>query len=134
MKKKNNRILHIISTCFDEPIAMKFLKTFDTILSIHGCNSSKNIIHIGGLNTKLANLIKQSLLEKGFAIGQCENPEISGTDKDNICNKCKRKGVQMEISGSLRDKFKALGRDSRYYKKFISAIRKGIRNYVDTTH
>jgi len=131
LKKKNNRIMHITSTCFDEPTSTKFLRSVDTAISIHGCRSTSEIIHVGGLNKKLAELIKKNLIEKGFEIGNCENPEISGENKNNICNKCKDKGVQIEVSASLRERLDGLGRKSRYYKKFISAIRKAIIDYVN---
>ena len=132
LKKKNNRILHITSTCFNEPLAMKFVKNVDTVISIHGCNSPKNVVNIGGLNSPFADLIKINLIKKGFIIGKCQNLEISGYNKKNICNKCKDKGVQIEISGSLRNNFDILGREGKYYKKFISAIRKAIETYSNT--
>jgi len=131
LKKKNNLLMHITSTCFDEPISTKFLRSVDVVVSIHGCRSTKDIIHIGGLNKNLAELIRENLIKKGFEIGNCENPEISGENKNNICNKCKDRGVQIEISTSLRERFHGLGRESRYYKKFISAIRKAVTYYTN---
>ena len=43
IKKNNNRILHLTSTNFDEPICSALVQKNETILSIHGENSSSNI-------------------------------------------------------------------------------------------
>ncbi len=131
IKKSNNYILHITSTCFDEPAALKVAKASETIVSIHGCKSDKAIIHVGGLNIKLAQLIKNKLISYGFQIGDCDNEEISGNNPNNICNKCKSgAGVQLEISSKLRNLFEKENGKNGIYKRFLMAINDAVKFYL----
>ncbi len=130
IKPKNNRILHITATCFDEPIALKIVTKAKTVITIHGCKNKNSIIHIGGLDKQLANFLKKELETSGFTCARCKNEEISGDNPKNICNKGKtKKGVQMEISKGLRDKFEHNGIKTTLYFKFIKTIRKVLKEY-----
>lgn len=96
-KKKihNLRDLHIKSTNFDEPTAIKLIHESNYTISIHGWHYGEKEIIVGGLDENFVNSIKKKLLSKGFKIG--DNKKINASCKKNICNKNKRgKGVQIE--------------------------------------
>ncbi|MEW8964450.1 poly-gamma-glutamate hydrolase family protein [Staphylococcus arlettae] len=101
----NNRSLHITSTNFDEPKLLDIIEKSEEAISIHGVDESKEIVYVGGKDTKMAKAIKQELEDKGF--NATHSPEmINGNSGDNIINKNESKsGVQLEISKGLRESF-----------------------------
>ena len=130
-KSKNNSILHITATSFDEPIALKIISKSKEVISIHGCKSDEKIIQIGGLDKELVLLLIKRLKGAGFNCSSCKNDEISGNNPNNICNKGKlKKGVQIELSLSLRKEFEKNGRKTDLYKKFINVIRTTLKEYM----
>ncbi len=132
IKPKNNYRLHITATCFDEPTALKIASSSLEVIAIHGCKSNKEIIHIGGLDFELVKYLKTNLSKAGFNCGNCENPEISGENPKNICNKGKlKKGIQIELSKGIRKKFETNGIKTEYFYKFISVIKKTLSEYSD---
>lgn len=99
-KKTNNRILHITSANFDEPICVSMVEKSDIVISLHGYAENISNTYIGGLDTELGNAIKESLETAGFVVS---SGRYAGDDITNICNKCTTgKGVQLELSTALR--------------------------------
>ena len=53
LKEKNNSVLHITSSNFDEPKADKLVENAQKVISIHGAKGDEPITYIGGLDEKL---------------------------------------------------------------------------------
>ena len=120
--KKN---LHITSHKFDEPIALKLVGKSEIVIAIHGCkdkhskkDDSKEIF-IGGLDSKLSEILKNALTEALLPVGFLK--KFAGTEKNNICNKgSRRKGVQFELTKTFR-------KDAELCGKFITAVSKCLK-------
>ncbi|MBK7969249.1 MAG: poly-gamma-glutamate hydrolase family protein [Bacteroidetes bacterium] len=106
--------LHITSTSFDEPKLVKLLSRHQYSISFHGMTDylAKQIqadIYIGGLNKNLIKATAKNLNINGFSVKSnltFKNQRLGGTEIDNITNRCKSNmGMQIEISGNLRQKF-----------------------------
>ena len=105
LKKTRNAILHINSNNFDEPIALKAAKNAAIVVSIHGAKDKSEMVHIGGSNHELKQIILDALRREGFDATICEIPGLQGKRPENICNRGRtRKGVQLELSWGLREK------------------------------
>ena len=52
LKAKQNAVLHISSTRFDEPVAVDLAQNSQTVLTIHGSKETLKMIFVGGRNTK----------------------------------------------------------------------------------
>ncbi|MCD4817967.1 MAG: poly-gamma-glutamate hydrolase family protein [Candidatus Cloacimonetes bacterium] len=133
IKEKNNQKLHIPSEKFDEPIAIYLANKSKFIITIHGCQGDSDIIHIGGLDEFSKEIISQELFSAGFVITQAKSGYFSGKNPMNICNRSmQRKGVQLEISDSLRKKmFQDLSFDGRKtttetFHRFVKVIKKAV--------
>jgi len=128
-RSEDGKRLHITSTRFDEPMAIKMVKHASTVIAIHGCSSAYCSVVVGGLDEQLKDRIIQSLEKVGFkaTIG---THGLSGKNPYNICNRGNSgKGVQLEVSETLRRTFfQGLDLEGRQVKtsefyKFISACR-----------
>ncbi len=133
IKEKNNQELHIPSEKFDEPIALSLAKKSKFIITIHGCLGESDIIHIGGLDELSKEIISKELFKAGFVITQAKSGYFSGKKSKNICNRSLQgKGVQLEISDSLRKKmFRDLSYEGRKtptetFHMFVAAIKKAV--------
>jgi phage replication-related protein YjqB (UPF0714/DUF867 family) len=131
IKKTANRDLHITSTLFDEPTAVKIVRRAETTISIHGCSEEEEVVYVGGTDSRLRECIEEKLRQAGFkALGG--RPNSSGRDKRNICNRSRRgMGVQLEISKGLR--VRMLGGLSHVrdpacgiFDEFVHAVREAI--------
>jgi phage replication-related protein YjqB (UPF0714/DUF867 family) len=97
----NNRDLHITSHRFDHPECLALAARANVVLSVHGCLGATRI-HIGGLDTQLANELADSLGAAGFPI-EPASERYPGRHPLNICNRgLRRKGAQLEITYDLR--------------------------------
>lgn len=130
VKSKGNGSLHITSSSFDEPMALKMSNDSDVVIAIHGEASHEEVVYLGGLNNDLKDKIKTKLIEAGFDARESNNPNLQGISENNICNKCRtRMGVQLEISNGLRKSFfRDLTLGGRAHKteklySFVSALR-----------
>lgn len=128
LKSRANNQLHIKSHRFDERSALQAVSKSEVIIAIHGQVNRKNgFIMIGGLNSDLRLLIKETLEARGFEV----RPTTKGTEGchiDNICNRGRLgAGVQLEISRILRD---LLVSDSNQLHLFASSIRKAMDMYL----
>jgi phage replication-related protein YjqB (UPF0714/DUF867 family) len=96
-----NRDLHITSHRFDHPECLALASRANLVLSIHGCLGATRI-HIGGLDTQLADELAGSLRTVGFPI-EPASERYPGRHPLNICNRGVRgKGAQLEITYDLR--------------------------------
>ncbi|MDD5769939.1 MAG: poly-gamma-glutamate hydrolase family protein [Candidatus Gracilibacteria bacterium] len=102
-KKENNFNLHITSVNFDEPIGLKLALKHKIIITIHGCKGN-NEIFVGGGNTVLRNKLIKNFQQSGFnAPDFSDDFKFKGLQKENICNRGKLQGIQIEIGRVLRD-------------------------------
>jgi phage replication-related protein YjqB (UPF0714/DUF867 family) len=96
-----NRELHITSHRFDHPECLAMAARANVVLSVHGCLGDTRI-HIGGLDTPLADALAESLRTAGFPI-EPASERYPGRHPLNICNRGARgQGAQLEITYDLR--------------------------------
>ena len=133
VKKTGNKILHITSNRYDEPIGLKTSKNAFIVISIHGCRDKKEMVFIGGKYQKLKQKIMYALRTAGFRAVISEVSGLRGISPENICNRCKSgKGVQLEISRGLRDKMfddidrRSLRKKTEVFYKFVNTIKEAI--------
>ncbi|GAA4633051.1 hypothetical protein GCM10023196_069040 [Actinoallomurus vinaceus] len=113
IKKSGNTKLHITSTHFDEPRAVKLVKASKYTVSWHAAKGDKAVTYVGGRDTALVNKIIKALKAKGFKTAVPAS-KIEGQNPKNICNRNQRgKGVQLEISAAQRKAFFKGGRLDR---------------------
>ncbi|MEM5774819.1 MAG: poly-gamma-glutamate hydrolase family protein, partial [Anaerolineaceae bacterium] len=109
-----NRMLHVTSTRFDEPISAGLLRMCETVLAVHGCRTRRKTIFVGGLHRQWVDRFIRDFNQAGFSAERAEM-DISGTSPRNLCNRGRlRKGVQIELAEGLRqDLFESLDRAGR---------------------
>lgn len=116
--------LHITSTRFDEPQALKLVSQSDVAIGVHGRKdgADADAVWVGGLHEPLRDAICDALLQNGFcarAVG--EGHRLAGRDPANICNRSRRgAGVQIEMPKALRIRFVA---DAAQRHAFAEAVR-----------
>jgi len=133
IKKTGNKILHITSNRYDEPIGLQISKSALIVISIHGCRDKEEIVFIGGKNKEYKQKIMQALHTAGFKAVISDVPGLRGISPENICNRCTSgKGVQLEISRGLREKMldnidrRSWRKKTDFFYKFVNAINKAI--------
>lgn len=95
-------ILHLTSTRFDEPQAIKLIACSHTVVTIHGCADAAPVVFIGGLDRVLKRRLIEELQHAGFD-AQDDNSHHAGSSPLNLCNRGKRgQGIQLEITRGLR--------------------------------
>ena len=136
LKKSGNKILHINSANFDEPIAVRAAQNADIVISIHGAKDRSQMVHIGGTNEALKQHIMHALRQAGFDAAISEIPGLRGIKTENICNRCKTgKGVQLELSRGLRERLfdnldhRSLRKKTILFYKFMSALKKALQMF-----
>jgi phage replication-related protein YjqB (UPF0714/DUF867 family) len=107
VKPRSNAGLHVTSTHFDEPQALKLVAAHAACLSLHGCSGMKPRVHVGGRDGALGKRVARCLREAGFSALLPGDPgfaaHLGGTSPHNICNLTSTgQGVQLEISTGLR--------------------------------
>ncbi|MGZ6225972.1 MAG: poly-gamma-glutamate hydrolase family protein [Syntrophales bacterium] len=129
LKADGNSVLHIESQFFDEFRALQTIEEADIVVTVHGqVDQRDEFVMLGGLDDGLRSEIQRQLETAGF---QTRPPAegLMGTDPMNICNRGKlRQGVQLEVSRKVRDVLRA---NQDQLQTFASAVRKGIRHYLD---
>ena len=135
-KEKGNKVLHIASERFDEPIGLTLVKSSGTAVTVHGCEGNDQYVCLGGLNDELVEKISASLKKAGFPVKEEVQSHLTGKQPNNICNRSKEgKGVQIEISHGLRKlMIKGMNRTERKertgkFDVFVQAIRDVLSNY-----
>lgn len=100
-----NANLHITSSRFDEPRCLALVSKSEKVISVHGKSGKEGFVMLGGLDEAGIRKISELLASHGFEVREATEG-VKGDSPENICNKCSSgKGVQLEISRGLRDKF-----------------------------
>lgn len=101
LKRKNNGVLHMTSTRFDEPVALALAKASWKVITIHGCSDGDADLYLGGRDNRLQATCTRVLREKGFSVA--DHPVFRGLQKENLCNRGQAgMGLQIELSLPLR--------------------------------
>lgn len=127
IKKKGNRILHITSTNFDEPKCVALVKSCELAVAVHGKNCIGEHVEVGGGNNDLAKSLLKELTAAKFNAREPRNPQLAGRDPQNICNKAKTHGVQLEMCRDLRKMLVQTANKSRL-SDFVEIIRNVIES------
>jgi phage replication-related protein YjqB (UPF0714/DUF867 family) len=116
--------LHITSTRFDEPQALRLVAATEIVVGVHGRKDGSDdaSIWVGGRHEPLRDAISAALVESGFrakAVG--EGHPLAGRDPANICNRGRRgAGVQLELPRALRISF---SQDEKRRHAFAAVVR-----------
>jgi methylated-DNA-[protein]-cysteine S-methyltransferase len=129
-KPKGNGALHITSTSFDEPRALRLARKSAVVVALHGCEGMEEAVYLGGRHTSFKARIREQLQNKGFSVDETPQSSLRGTHFMNMCNRGQSgRGVQLEITYGLRKKmFTGLGRGrskkrTGTFHAFVSALR-----------
>ncbi len=124
IKTKGNGRLHLASTHFDEPECLRLVRTYRSVLTVHGCRSrspAEEAVYVGGLHAGFRYLLTRHLEHKGFHV--LDDNQTKGISPANICNKgTLGSGAQLEISECLR---------RRMFRSFSSCGVKGPLSTLD---
>lgn len=130
LKKSGNRVLHITSNRFDEPLAERMLKEVQWVLTIHGCRDVAPVVWVGGRHLVRGDTIIDALRGIGIPARRCEDPGLRGLQPDNVCNRGRALiGVQLELSRGLREMLfsdlfrRRLRQPTPLFHRFVTAIR-----------
>ena len=122
IKEKDNARLHITSHRFDEPRAIKLVSKSELVVAVHACTGTAGLVHIGGLNKKLASMIARELQNRNIGVSN-DHPRFQGSNPANICNRgATGVGVQLEVTRDLRD-------DLNKVKVIARAVRAALLNF-----
>lgn len=125
--------LHLTSTHFDEPSGVRLIESHPFCLSIHGFSNPARgpTVILGGLNASFKRAILSALrtLQQDYPelVIQYSSDIFQGTHPRNIVNRAKHQGVQIELSGEIREK---LTMDAEFFWKFRGALRRGWDRFV----
>ena len=130
IKKTGNRILHITSTRFDAPDALRIALAAQTVITLHGCHGDASVVYVGGRHGPLKVHLRQNLLEAGFNARISKKEGLRGESFLNLCNRCRTgNGVQLEITTGLRKRMftptlsRSIKGKSEDFFRFTSAVR-----------
>lgn len=133
LKRRGNKDLHITSTHFDEPMALSIVAGASRVLAVHGEDSTKAVVFLGGLDVATGRRLQDALERRGFVVRRHPNGNLAGAAASNICNRCRSNaGVQLELSSGLRRAcFRSLSRAGRRAKtrrfwELVAAIREAL--------
>ena len=128
-KPEIDQSLYLSSTQFDEPAALEMVRNARTVLSIHGAQGSDEFVLLEGLDRDRRDLIRAELTKADFSVLKKEYP--GGIDPDNICNRGRTgKGVQLEISRGLRDRFLQGDRETSRFNAFIAIVQRCLETAI----
>lgn len=122
LKKSGNLDLHITSHRFDEPRALALATKSQICVSIHGHKNSEPRICLGGNNSNLKKRLASDLYSNEFKI-LMDCPGLNAEEPNNIVNRCKKGGVQLEFSAPLR---KALLENPNLLERLATAVKKSL--------
>jgi len=115
-----NSKLHVTSTNYDDPIALKLVQISKRCISLHGLadDAADKKIHIGGRDSELRNIVLEELTAAGIAAETATDPATNASDAANICNKTTiGAGVQLEMGKTYRASLFAPGCNTRDLRK-----------------
>lgn len=137
-----NSVLHVTSTHFNEPNAVKLVHQHKVAVSYHGyADSAVKNTKIGGLDEQLRNFIGEEFTAAGIPWEQePAGSDIAGAEPGNIVNETTRgMGVQLEISTMQRNAFfttnTAAGRrgsTTAEFQTYINSVKKAVARHVAT--
>jgi len=140
IRASSNMKLHVSSLRFKEIRLRGLLDTTGTAISIHGFAGEGPIIGVGGGNQRLAKCIAEQLAESGFETQKARG-RLAGRHPDNLVNRPRDRGVQLELSRGLRDAMVEGGaaspargdpdRRTEVFTRFVEAVRLAVRRYLD---
>jgi phage replication-related protein YjqB (UPF0714/DUF867 family) len=117
----DNSKLHVTSTHYDDPIALKLVQISKRCLSLHGLSdaAANGKIQIGGRDTGLMSIVLEELTAAGIpAALSNDDADTNGSDPANICNKTTSgAGVQLEMGFTYRASLFAPGCNTRELRK-----------------
>ncbi|MCP4579186.1 MAG: poly-gamma-glutamate hydrolase family protein [Deltaproteobacteria bacterium] len=130
IKKTGNRILHITSTRFDAPDALKIARAAQTVITLHGCHGDRPLVYVGGRHDPLKDRLCRDLLKAGFNARISKKEGLRGESPLNLCNRCKTgNGVQLEITTGLRKRMftptkeRSIKKKTEHFLRFTSGVR-----------
>jgi phage replication-related protein YjqB (UPF0714/DUF867 family) len=135
LKQRGNSVLHITSTCFDEPMCLILLGKTTRVVTIHGEESDDDGegVFVGGRDVALGTSIWDLLTAQGFDVRKHPDCNLQGLDPKNICNRgTTGAGVQLELSHAVRATlFDSLTREGRKhprprFKIFVDAVARAL--------
>jgi phage replication-related protein YjqB (UPF0714/DUF867 family) len=108
-RHRDVELLHITSTRFDEPSLLALLPEAENCLSLHGFWGEEADFCVGGGGAderkRYAAEIERAFPQYRTCDACC--PPFVGTSDDNVVNRCRGPGVQIEMSPLLRDRIVA---------------------------
>jgi phage replication-related protein YjqB (UPF0714/DUF867 family) len=116
LKPRGNGVLHITSTCFDEPMCLTLIGGCERVVTIHGEQSTGGVeVFVGGLDDTLGDCLTRELEAGGFSVGAHPDGDLQGRDPKNLCNRdTTLAGVQLELSRGVRlTMFESLSAEGR---------------------
>lgn len=118
--------LHVTSAHFDEPKALALASHAGVCVSVHGMKGTSDRICLGGGNERLRHTLHEKLQAAGIARVEANCSALEGAAPSNIVNRCEEKGVQLELSRSLRDRIVS---DPAVAATLAIAVRQAIAAY-----
>lgn len=144
IRSTNNSELHVTSTHCDDPVGWSLARGARRAVSLHGCSPAQaglpagtSAVLVGGLDTALRNALLAAYAGVGIvAIDATGNPELGGTDPQNIVNRTMTGGgAQLELTTPMRTAmFTTNTRPQRRYTttsafwRFVEATRAALGN------
>ncbi len=131
LKERNNQDLHITSTNFDEPTGLKAARQSECVVAIHGCSGTTAVVYVSGRDKELEARVRERLVEAGFQVGEPPSARQKGKHPENLCNRGRGSGLQLEVSAGLRSiMFRHAGergdRTTPAFDRFIHAVRQAL--------
>jgi phage replication-related protein YjqB (UPF0714/DUF867 family) len=133
-----NSKLHITSTHYDDPIALKLVQISKRCLSLHDLRdaAANGKIQIGGRDTGLRSIALEELTGAGIPAAISTDQDTNASDLDNICNKTTtHTGMRLGMGKTCRESLFAPGCDTRElrknntnanFSKLVTALRKAM--------
>ncbi len=125
IRPRANPKLHIRSTDYDQPDALRLVALCKTAIGIHGLGSDikgDEKVRMGGLNLDFKGKVAAALRKAQFKA--IDAPAgLDATSPDNICNRAAEHGVQLELPPELR---KRLCSEAALMAQFVAAVRNGM--------
>ncbi len=124
--------LHIVSARFSDPQLTRLIAAGSVAVSVHGKKGDDISVGVGGLNLALRQRVEVRLQSSRFDV-QDPGPGLRGVNPENVVNRPKHCGVQLEISNGLRIALaRSMLRQPRkdLFISFVDAIRVAVFEYL----
>ena len=126
------RKAHVTSAKFKDPQLSKLLDSSDLCVSVHGMRGEEKAVFVGGRNKYLRAMVAKNLKDAGFP-ATADPPRFKGEHPNNLVNKPKDNGVQLELSWGMRKEIMsdndADSVKTSSFDSFVNAVRKAITDY-----